>query len=122
MSNNHKQTWLTYSQAWKVPTAQEKRVLMEKSLNQDCVYTDPMTQAKGWDELLAYMLKFHEDVPGGFFETIQFMTHNNRSVARWQMRNAQNETIGDGISYVEFDNDGRLKTMTGFFETPSQTS
>ena len=122
MSNNHKQTWLTYSQAWKAATAKEKLALMEKSLNQDCVYTDPLKQAKGWDELLAYMLKFHEDVPGGSFETIEFMTHNNRSVARWQMRNAQNETMGDGISYAEFDNDGRLKTMTGFFETPSQAS
>ena len=122
MSDNHKQIWLIYCQAWKAPTAKEKRVLMEKSLNPNCVYTDPMTQTKGWDELLAYMLKFHEDVPGGSFETIQFMTHKNRSVSRWQMRNAQNEAIGDGISYAEFDNDGRLKTMTGFFETPSQTS
>ena len=122
MSDNHKQTWLTYSQAWKAPTAKEKRTLMEKSLNKNCVYTDPMTQTQSWDELLAYMLKFHEDVPGGFFETVQFMTHNNRSVARWQMRNEQNETMGDGISYAEFDNDGRLKTMTGFFETPTQTS
>ena len=27
--------------------------------------------------------------------------------------------LGEGISYGEYADDGRLRTMTGFFDTPS---
>ncbi len=117
--SNHEQTWETYTAAWKATTAEEKQALFRKSLNTECVYTDPLTQARGWDELLRYMLEFHQQVPGGHFNTTEFMTHHNRSIAKWEMKNANGTVIGDGVSYGEYDDGGRLLVMTGFFDTPA---
>lgn len=121
MSENGKyeKVWETYVRSWKAKTAQEKRTLFEASLNPKCIYQDPLTRAQGWDELVAYMLDFHKQVPGGHFVTQQFMTHSDRSVARWEMQGADGSVMGDGISYAEYGADDKLVTMTGFFETPA---
>ena len=112
-------TWETYAASWKAPTAEEKRSLYEQSLSPDCVYTDPLTQARGWTELLAYMLDFHRQVPGGHFVTVEFIAHHQRSMARWKMCNGDDAVLGEGVSYGEYDDDGKLVVMTGFFEPPA---
>ena len=75
-------------------------------------------QARGWDELAQYMASFHQQIPAGHFVTQQFFAHHNRSVARWKMLNGEGVPLGEGISYGEYDEQQRLVTMTGFFETP----
>ncbi|VAW91176.1 hypothetical protein MNBD_GAMMA22-2660 [hydrothermal vent metagenome] len=64
------------------------------------------------------MLDFHKQIPGGHFETFYFLAHNDQSIAKWHMKNATNDVIGDGISYCQYTNTGKLKSMIGFFETP----
>ncbi len=64
------------------------------------------------------MLDFHEQIPGGHFETQWFLAHHGRGVARWHMKAGNGEVVGEGISYCEFNEEGKLKTMTGFYETP----
>lgn len=46
------------------------------------------------------------------------MSHHGRSVAKWKMLNADAVPIGEGISYGEYDDENRLVSITGFFETP----
>ncbi len=114
-----KTTWLTYAASWKAETAAEKRALYERSLMPDCVYRDPLMEARGWDELLAYMEDFHRQIPGGHFVTTRFEYHHGRCLAHWEMRDGAGELRGVGISHGEFGDGGRLKAMTGFFEVPS---
>jgi hypothetical protein len=111
--------WETYVRSWKVATAAEKRALFEASLSAECVYRDPLVRAEGWDALVAYMLAFHKQVPGGHFVTQQFITYGDRSVARWEMQGAGGSVLGDGISYAEYADDGKILTMMGFFEAPA---
>ncbi len=115
---NHKKTWETYSASWAARTLEEKHELYARSLSPSCRYTDPLAQTNGYDELAAYMLKFHEQVPGGYFKTIEFMAHHDRSLAKWEMRDASDKKLGDGVSYGEYDADGKLVAMNGFFEVP----
>ena len=115
---DYETTWETYVASWKVTPAEEKRALYEKALNPQCVYTDALTQARGWDELLAYMQEFHGQFPGGYFVTVEFMAHHDRSLARWELRGADGEVLGDGTSYGEYDSHGKLASMNGFFKTP----
>ncbi len=114
---DHEKTWEIYAASWKVMSAEDKRDLYKQSLNPDCVYTDPMTRARGWKELETYMLDFHQRVPGGYFATVEFMTHHDQSIAKWEMRDANETVLGDGVSYGAYDESGRLVSMTGFFET-----
>ena len=120
MNNNLKHTWETYVASWKAATSAAKRTLFEKSLDSACGYNDPLVNIKGWDELEAYMLDFHRQVPGGHFVTTYFLAHNNKSIARWEMKNGDNFVLGDGISYGEYNKSGLLVSMTGFFELPNQ--
>lgn len=111
--------WEAYATIWKLPDAASKRAACEAHLDAGCVYTDPLTSREGWDGLIAYMLEFHQQVPGGHFVTTRFKAHNGRSVAVWNMVAGDGTVLGDGISYGEYNDEGKVKTMTGFFDTPA---
>jgi hypothetical protein len=114
--------WETYVSAWKELSPETKRAALHASTDPQCVYRDPLEQTNGHETLVDYMLHFHQQIPGGFFETTYFLAHHNRSIARWNMRAGDGTILGDGISYGEYSQDGRLVTMTGFFETPRAKS
>ena len=118
MSDNFRETWEKYSSAWKVESAEEKREIIETCSDPKCQYTDPLIKTTGWDDIVDYMLDFHQQIPGGHFVTTYFLSHSNKSIAKWEMRNAENIVLGDGISYGEYNDNGHLVSMTGFFETP----
>jgi hypothetical protein len=113
-------TWEAYVAAWKAPSREAKRAALAASVAPACVYRDPITRADGHDALIAYMLSFHEQVPGGHFETTYFLAHHDRSIARWNMRNGAGAVVSEGVSYGEYDAQGKLAAMTGFFEVPAQ--
>ena len=118
MQDNFYNTWEIYTSAWKVASAEEKQALFAECLDQKCTYNDPLIKTIGWDELVTYMLDFHKQVPGGYFQTNYFLAHNDQSIAKWEMKNADNAVIGEGISYGKFNENGKLAAMTGFFDTP----
>lgn len=117
MNADLRAVWEQYVAAWKAGAPEAKLALCKECLAPECVYRDPLTEAKGWDELVAYMLEFRKQVPGGYFVTREFMTHHQRSVAKWSMLNGDGVPIGEGVSYGEYNDAARLVTMTGFFET-----
>lgn len=110
--------WERYVESWKVKSVAAKRKLYETCLSPSCIYTDPLRVAKGWDELTDHMVGFHGQFPGSYFITEEFLAHHGRSVARWRMVGEDGTRMGDGISYAEYDESGKLITMTGFFEPP----
>ncbi len=118
MDNQFKETWETYVSSWNTELPSDKRVLYEKCLDTSCEYNDPLTKTKGWDELTEYMLDFHKQVPGGYFATTYFLAHNNKSIAKWELKNGEDTVLGDGISYGEYNEKGKLTSMTGFYEAP----
>ena len=118
MKNQHQDQWETYTAAWKVNTEAEKRALFNKCLTTDCIYRDPLVIAEGWDALATYMLELHKMIPGGHFVTRDFKSHNNRSIAQWDMCAGDGTVVGVGISYAEYNEGGQLTSMTGFFDPP----
>lgn len=118
MNLDTKATWERYVSSWKATSLEEKTRIFQGCLSADCVYTDPLAQTEGWDALSAYMASFHEQVPGGHFVTTYFLAHHDKSIARWNMVAGDGTPIGEGISYGEYNADGKLVAMTGFFESP----
>ena len=117
-TNDYRSTWDTYTSSWKAATREEKTSLLGDSVRKDATYTDPLAQVSTREDLIGYMLEFHKQVPGGHFRTKSFLAHNNKSIAEWDMVAGDETVIGEGISYGEYDDQGRLTSMTGFFETP----
>ena len=115
MVNDLESVWEVYTSSWKAESKDEKRAIFARCLDVRCEYNDPNKKTKSWDEFLDHMLGFHEQVPGGHFVTKQFMTHNNQSIARWEMKNGDHAVIGEGISYGKYQDGGKLISITGFF-------
>jgi hypothetical protein len=118
MEHNFSHTWEIYTLSWKAESKEEKIALFESCLAPHNIYTDPMTVTTGWDELLDYMLEFHQQISGGHFVTQYFLAHHNQSIARWVMRDGSGHTLGEGISYAKYNESGLLLSETGFFESP----
>jgi SnoaL-like protein len=121
MSNNLSRVWERYVGSWGVRDAAKKQAIFATCLASACIYADPLTTAHGWDELAQYMLDLERQIPGAHFVTDQFFAHHRRSVARWRMLNGAGTTLGEGISYAEYDDQDRLTCMTGFFDVPETT-
>lgn len=109
------QTWETYTASWQASTAAEKQAMFAQSLDPQCEYTDPMVTAHGWQELLAYMEAFQEQIPGGHFQTRTFSHHHQQSMTTWNMLDGKGQVIGEGTSYGKYNDQGKLVAMTGFF-------
>lgn len=118
MEHDFKEIWETYASSWKAETAEEKRAIFEKCLASTNEYTDPLKNVNNWDDFIAYMLDFHQQIPGGHFVTTYFQAHNNKSIARWEMTAGDGTVMGEGISYAEYNDEGKLSSETGFFEAP----
>ena len=115
MQNTIEQVWNTYSSAWGLETSEQKRQLFAECLSIDCSYADPHVNTVGWDELLDYMLDFHRQIPGGHFQVTNFASHNQQSMASWQLKDAQQQVVDEGTSFGRYDTAGKLISMTGFF-------
>ena len=113
---NAKKVWELYANSWGVESAQEKTALYEQCLEAGCMYTDPTIRVSGWDDLMAYMLDFHKQIPGGHFVTTDFLAHHDCCLANWEMRAGNGDIAGTGISFAQFSENGKLKSMTGFFD------
>ena len=117
MNNDFEKTWNDYTATWKLETKEEKEKAFESCLDKKCVYNDPLVSAEGWHDLSEYMVEFHQQVPGGYFQTHYFLAHNQQSIAKWEMKMGDGTTIGEGVSYGRYSESGKLIAMTGFFES-----
>lgn len=115
---DYKQIWQHYSSAWQAQSDAQRNAIFAQTLANDCIYTDPLTIAKGWDELSEYMSDFQKQIPNGHFEVNYFMAHNDKSIAKWDMLSGEGIKLGEGISYGQYNADGKLIAMTGFYERP----
>lgn len=112
-----KQVWEIYTEVWGTAKLSERLARFGKCLDRECVYTAPGAATRGWDELNAEMERFHSDVPGGHFALTYFLEHHEYCFAKWDLLGKDGATLGQGQSVGEFNAQGKLVKMTGFFES-----
>lgn len=115
-ATDHAAVWQAYTDVWQAGS--DRRAVFEATLAPECIYTDPLVQARGYDELDAYVRDFQRQVPGGRFVTEQFAVHHDLGLVHWTMRDGAGQRLSGGTSFAEFAEDGRLQRMTGFFDVP----
>lgn len=86
-----------------------------------CVYTDPLIQTSGYEQLSGYMVELQKNVPGVKFNIIDFKNHHDRSLAHWNMTDGNGNIIMQGASVGLYGTDGRLTQMTRFYEPPESS-
>ena len=84
-------------------------------------YCDPLSVAEGTASLSTYMADFQRDIPNGRFEIVGVLHHRDRSLARWRLLGGDGNILQTGTSSAVHAHDGRLETITGFFDPPPET-
>lgn len=84
-------------------------------------YCDPLSVAEGRQSLSTYMADFQRDIPNGRFEIVGVLHHHDRSLARWRLLGGDGNILQTGTSSAVHAHDGRLETITGFFDPPPET-
>ena len=96
----HGSTWEAYTLSWSETDASERLKLFEQSLDPDCIYTDPLIQTNGYGQLTGYMTELHKNVAGVRFITTAFSSHHDRSLAQWNMLDANGNVLSQGASWA----------------------
>lgn len=114
------QLWRCYAKTWSDPPA-ERATGLATVVDDHVSYTDPHGPVDGVDCLSDYMAAFQQNVPGAHFRIRTVLAHHSRSLARWDLLGSDGSVLQAGTSVGTHADDGRLQTITGFFE-PSEVA
>ena len=109
-------TWTAYQAAWSDMSAGKRRALLDESVNEHCIYSDPTSCCEGAVALMEHIERSREKVPGASFRNDKFLDHHDQGLSEWTMFDGTGAVVATGTSYARFGVDGRLTHMTGFFE------
>lgn len=116
----HLATFEIYQSAWRIGVSPAERLrLLRESVAEDCHYQDPGTECHGLEQLTAKIEDANAKSPGATFRNDRFFEHHDKAVIEWTMLDGAGGEFARGASYVQFSLDGRLATMTGFYNPPS---
>lgn len=108
--------WQRYSASWSNPDDGTRAAELEACLADDVTYCDPNGLIAGRTGLSAYMAGYQQQTPAGAHFVIRsFVHHHDRSLAHWAFVDVQDREIYTGSSFGLLAEDGRLRTISGFF-------
>jgi hypothetical protein len=104
-----------YGAAWNEPDEAQRAGLLERAWADDGVYQDPTATAQGRAALLAHVSGFQATFPGHTIEQTSGVDVTDAGARfAWEMRNGD-EVALEGLDFVEFGPDGRIRRIVGFF-------
>lgn len=111
-----KETVEAYMAAWNEEDEGKRRELLAKAWADGATYTDPMAHAAGVDEVVALVAQFQQQMPGAtIVQTSAIDEHHGRLRFGWAMKGPDGGTRMEGIDVGELAEDGRIRSIVGFF-------
>ena len=108
----------TYFQAWNEPDAKKRAALLDDCWADNAIYTDPGAHAKGREGLSKIIGAFLDNQQLKGFSIVQasnIEVHHRVFRFQWNMRDPNGNTVTPGMDYGEFDQQGRITKIVGFF-------
>lgn len=106
-----------YEQAWKQPDAARRDALLAEVWSKKGVFKDPGGAVAGRTALSKLIGKFHQDFPNTQADRTSKIDFYGRSFRfTWRMEFAKDGRVLEGIDFGEFDADGRIASITGFWQ------
>lgn len=97
-------------------TAEEERErLLELSVSDDVIFTNPGGDGKSRAALSAHIAGFQKGNPGAYFTTDKIYAQPDKLLAIWSMYKHDGAKVATGYNFVTPDADGRFSYMAGFF-------
>jgi SnoaL-like domain len=113
--------WKRYAAVWSL-TADQRVPELAACLADDVTYCDPNGLITGRPALSEYIGQFQHSVPGGQFHVRFVLHHHDRSLAHWALHAPGGDVLQIGTSFGMLAQDGRLRSVSGFFHTPDVES
>ena len=108
-----------YGAAWLEADEAERRRLLQISWSEDGAYEDPTASVVGREALIRHIADFQMRLPG---TTIVFASgvdhHHGKFHFLWKMVGPDGQVSAEGRDFGEFDRDGRICRIAGFFGSP----
>jgi hypothetical protein len=111
----------SYFAMWNELDSERRRAAIDAAWASDGRYFDPMYSASGASGLEALAAGAHTKYPGHTFRlTSAVDTHHDVARWSWSFIGADGQTsVMDGVDFATLAADGRLQTVTGFFDPRS---
>lgn len=109
------QRWNAYMTAFGAVTEDERASLLERSVSEDVVFTNPGGEGKSRAGLKAHIETFQKANPGAYFSTDKLLAQSDQFLAVWSMYKPDGTKVATGYNFVRPDQDGRFGYMAGFF-------
>jgi hypothetical protein len=109
----------TYIDMWNEEDAGRRAVLIRAAWTSDARYRDPLLEADGHEALSEMVATLQGHYPGHrFSRTSGVDTHHDVARFGWQLVAPDGAVFVAGVDVATVADDGRLRTVTGFFGEP----
>jgi len=106
-----------YFDLWNETDAAARRAALGATWTADASYRDPLLAAEGYDALDAMIAAVHAQYPGHRFQlTGAIDAYPGRVRWGWALAGPDGTPIVAGLDVAVLADDGRLRSVTGFFE------
>lgn len=107
----------TYLDTWNTTDSAARRVALEEFWSPQAVYSDPLVEARGLDELDAAIAAVHQQFPGFVFTPIgDTDAHHDHARFRWGLGPVGERPLVEGFDVLSLDDAGRILTVVGFLD------
>jgi len=114
-----KEIWAQWDDAWELNrTTEERRAILKAATTPDFKYTNPAVEVSGnLDQLVEVIEKVLKDTGNKLrVKHITWHEHHDHSALQWDMMDVQsNKAVLPGWSYGRYAEDGKLLSVTDFF-------
>ena len=105
-----------YVATWNETDPALRRAMIEKIWTEDGCYVDRGAEARGIDQISANIERIHRKFPDRIYgRTSEIYHHRERSRFEWAIIDPSGRPTFGGVAYVKFADDGRLRSVIGFF-------
>lgn len=109
------QHWNAYAAAFSATDQDERERLLQQSVSDDVVFTNPGGEGQTRGGLSAHIGNFQKSMPGAYFATDRILAHHGELLVIWTMHKQDSTKVATGYNFIRADPDGRFSYMAGFF-------
>jgi hypothetical protein len=105
-----------YGEAWNEPDAARRRALLEKAWTDDGVYCDPTARVEGRESLVAHIAGYQEQFADARIEVRSRVDQHGQNFRfAWAIVDSAEHVVLEGVDFGQVADDGRIRSITGFF-------
>ena len=106
-----------YIAVWNETDPGRRRALIARTWAEGARYRDPLLSGDGPDGIDAMVAAVHDKYPGhAFRRTSDVDAHNGQLRFGWELAPDSGPVLASGVDFATVADDGRLATVTGFFD------